>query len=146
MLYDTYGFPLDLTELMARDDNLLIDIKEFNKCMEQQKIRAKKTNNFSIKSQNIKWNILGDDLETEFLGYENNQASAKVIKYYKNNNKIGLVLDQTPFYAESGGQIADSGNLLPLDVALPRNFEGWHEIINNDFLEITFVILQAFSV
>jgi len=115
-LYDTYGFPLDLTELMARDDKLTIEIEEFNNCMDEQKQRAKSSNEFSMNSENIDWKLLNDDSFTEFLGYDDNEASSKVIKYYKNNDHMGLVLDKTPFYAESGGQIADSGYLISKNI------------------------------
>ena len=111
-LYDTYGFPFDLTELMARDDDLTIEIEEFNYCMDQQKNRAKSSNEFSIVSENINWKLIGDASSTEFLGYDNNKTSSKLIKYYENNDHMGLVLDKTPFYAESGGQISDSGKLF----------------------------------
>lgn len=101
LLYDSYGFPIDLTELMAKENNLKIDLDAFNVEMEKQKSRSR---------ANIKSNYeLADDTdynaESEFLGYDELETKAKVL-YHKGNV---VILDKTPFYAEKGGQVADTG-------------------------------------
>ncbi len=111
-LYDTYGFPHDLTELMAREDGLSIDIDGFNDCMLKQKDRARSAGRFHYDFEKIEWTVVGDEKSTEFMGYEQTEVQSKIIKYYQNNNHFAMVLDKTPFYAESGGQIGDSGNLI----------------------------------
>lgn len=111
-LYDTFGFPLELTVEIAAENGLKIDIKGFEKEMEEQKKRAKAA------AQKI---VLTDDLKyieiekkfgaTEFLGYEKNQAEAKILAIVESEDFIDIILDKTPFYAESGGQTGDSGKL-----------------------------------
>lgn len=111
-LYDTYGFPVDLTADLAKEKNLKVDLKGFDQCMEKQKSLAKNSNKF--KNKNISISV---DLDTEFLGYEKSSDSAVVKLLYDLNgkeldtldNEGIVVLDQTPFYAESGGQVADTG-------------------------------------
>ncbi|KAA9325264.1 hypothetical protein F0P94_18460 [Adhaeribacter soli] len=110
-LYDTFGFPLDLTALIARDKGLTIDEAGFNAEMEQQKNRSR---NASASEQGD-WMVLDADAETEFTGYDHVTGEARLIKYRKvttkNKTEYHLVLDRTPFYAESGGQVGDTGFL-----------------------------------
>ena len=110
-LYDTYGFPLDLTALMAREDGFTIDEVGFNDCMLNQKERSRSAGRFQYDLDEIEWIIVGDEQDTEFIGYEKTEVQSKIIKYHQNNHHCKLVLDKTPFYAESGGQIGDTGNL-----------------------------------
>ena len=120
-LYDTYGFPLDLTADVCREKNITIDENGFNKCMEEQRKRARESSSFSVDYSNM---IKLDD-KTEFLGYQSNEASGKVIAIFQNGNKVEainagdeaiVILDKTPFYGESGGQVGDKGVLTSADL------------------------------
>ena len=71
-LYDTYGFPLDLIELMAREDGFSVDVDGFNDCMLKQKDRARSAGRYQYDTEAIKWTVVGDEKATEFLGYEKN--------------------------------------------------------------------------
>ena len=115
-LYDTFGFPLDLTADVCREKNITIDEDGFNQCMEEQRKRARESSAFSVDYSNV---IKLDD-KTEFLGYQATEASAKVIAIFQNGQKVEsanageeaiIILDKTPFYGESGGQIGDKGLL-----------------------------------
>lgn len=109
-LYDTFGFPVDLTNVMAKEKGFSIDENRFNELMNEQRERARKATKDKISSANLTAN-LGDlsSLEkTEFLGYESLESKAKVISIDENF----IVLDKTPFYAEGGGQIGDIGKLF----------------------------------
>lgn len=120
-LYDTYGFPLDLTADVCREKNITIDEDGFNKCMEEQRKRARESSAFSVDYSNV---IKLDD-KTEFLGYQETEASGKVIAIFQGGHKVEsinagdeaiIVLDKTPFYGESGGQIGDKGVLTAANV------------------------------
>ena len=111
-LYDTYGFPLDLTSLIARENGLSVDEKGFQKEMLKQKDRSKS----AAEQSTGDWIVVNDHQDLPvFLGYEQLSASAKIIRYREVKQKkktfYQLVLDQTPFYAESGGQVGDTGVL-----------------------------------
>lgn len=110
-LYDTYGFPLDLTELILRENGMNTDIEEFNKEMQKQKERAR--NAAAIETGD--WITLREG-ECEFVGYDLFECEARILRYrqIKQKNKVlyQLVLDRTPFYAEMGGQVGDTGWLI----------------------------------
>ena len=110
-LYDTYGFPLDLTELILRENGMEADIEEFNKAMQKQKERAR--NAAAIETGD--WITLKEGT-TEFVGYDYTEYEASILRYrqikQKNQTLYQIVLDYTPFYAESGGQIGDTGVLV----------------------------------
>ena len=114
-LYDTYGFPLDLTELLARENNFTVDVVRFNECMVQQKDRARASGKFINISEDADWTVVQKESSTEFTGYETLENSANVIKYIQDGKMYKIVLDKTPFYAESGGQIGDIGLLTADD-------------------------------
>ena len=110
-LYDTYGFPLDLTELILREHGMEVDIEEFNKEMQKQKERAR--NAAAIETGD--WVHLKAG-ESKFVGYDLFECDAEILSYrqVKQKNKVlyQVVLDQTPFYAEMGGQVGDTGWLI----------------------------------
>tara|TARA_Y100000741_G_scaffold33785_1_gene23930 strand:- start:21804 stop:24395 length:2592 start_codon:yes stop_codon:yes gene_type:complete len=110
-LYDTFGFPLDLTQLMAREKGLSIDGDGFKKEMNQQKKRAKSAEKFNTNVSEVSWNELKNIKDSQFKGYEAISLSAEIVKYASIEDSYLVVLDQTPFYAESGGQIGDTGTI-----------------------------------
>lgn len=113
-LYDTYGFPLDLTELILRENGMEADIEAFNKAMQKQKERAR--NAAAIETGD--WITLKEG-ECKFVGYDLFECEAEILRYrqIKQKNKVlyQIVLDQTPFYAEMGGQVGDTGWLIADD-------------------------------
>ena len=110
-LYDTYGFPLDLTSLIARENGLSIDEAGFQQELLIQKERSRAATTIETDD----WQQVHPDTNTQFVGYDDKTASVQIIKYRKVSQKgktfFQLVLDQTPFYPEGGGQIGDSGSL-----------------------------------
>jgi alanyl-tRNA synthetase len=109
-LYDTYGFPLDLTELMARERGLTVDVAGFEKLMEQQRDRARKAQKkeaISVEEGELK------AASTKFLGYDFLETEAFVETVFpgKKPEELNVVLDRTPLYAEMGGQVGDRGLL-----------------------------------
>ncbi len=122
-LYDTYGFPLDLTQDYLRSKNIEVDIDTFNIKMKEQKNRARQSwkGTGDIEDQK-KWFQITENLSpTEFLGYEQTKTESKIISIIKNDTETELlsaedeaiiILNQTPFYGESGGQIGDSGKII----------------------------------
>ena len=115
-LYDTFGFPLDLTADIARERGLAIDQAGFEQAMERQRERARATSKFTMQD-----GIAYSGPSTEFHGYENLQFEGQVLAIYRQGSRVDfieaddeavIVLDQTPFYAESGGQVGDCGELL----------------------------------
>ncbi len=110
-LYDTFGFPLDLTSLIARENGLSLDESGFAKEMEEQKTRSRAASEQEMGD----WVQVREESDVEFIGYDYLEGSSQILKYRqvkaKKGNQIQLVLDKTPFYAESGGQIGDTGIL-----------------------------------
>jgi len=114
-LYDTYGFPVDLTADVAREKELTVDLDGFDVEMDAQRARARASSQFSAVNDDIRLDAYP---ATEFLGYEQAQAPTKVIAILQNSASIDqlengdqaiIILQRTPFYAESGGQVADTG-------------------------------------
>ena len=109
-LHDTYGFPIDLTELMAREQGVAVDVEGFNKNMQEQKERARAAGKFSVDQSDSKsWNVLEETGDFEFVGYDDAEADVNIVAYRKEGDRFAMQLNKTPFYAESGGQVADTG-------------------------------------
>ncbi len=115
-LYDTYGFPLDLTADIARERGLTVDSEGFDEQMSQQRDRARAASKFGIDGESG----IKTDLESRFSGYESLEESSKVAALFRDGEEVtslekgdegGVILESTPFYAESGGQIGDTGAL-----------------------------------
>ena len=111
-LFDTYGFPIDLTCLMASEKNLTVDMDGFAEGLRQQKERSRAATSISAGD----WvELLPQESPTEFVGYKESECACKIVKYRqvttKNKTYFQIVLDKTPFYAESGGQVGDTGVL-----------------------------------
>jgi alanyl-tRNA synthetase len=104
-LYDTYGFPLDLTELMGKEAGLMVDKSGFNELMEEQRERARAAQ----KKEVINISSLSGDVRTEFTGFTDLTAKARVMEIVREKKRVAIVLDRSPFYAEMGGQVGDSG-------------------------------------
>ncbi|TFV97384.1 alanine--tRNA ligase [Algoriphagus kandeliae] len=111
-LYDTYGFPLDLTSLIARESGFSLDEKGFEIEMEKQKNRSRAAS----ESETGDWVHVEEEVGVDFVGYDYLETQSHIVKYRtvkeKKGEKYQLVLDKTPFYAESGGQVGDTGWLV----------------------------------
>ncbi|MEA5459884.1 alanine--tRNA ligase [Arcicella sp. LKC2W] len=158
-LSDTFGFPSDLTALIARENGLSIDEEGFKTALQAQKDRSRKDSS----KEATDWVIVSDeDFDFEFVGYDEFETEAKIIKYRKVKTKTGeeyhIVLDKTPFYAEMGGQVGDSGQLsvineqgtvnikisdtkkendLFIHISTDKNFESFIQLITNNQSPVT---------
>lgn len=110
-LFDTFGFPIDLTQLLARELRVAVDMEGFNKYLKEQKDRSRAATAIDTDD----WVELKKNTDAKFVGYEKTECDANIIRYRrikaKGKESYQLVLDQTPFYAESGGQVGDTGVL-----------------------------------
>lgn len=110
-LYDTFGFPIDLTQLMATENGFKVDMDAFNKELEEQKNRSRA----ATKIETGDWITVQNASGTEFIGYDNLESETKIVSYRKikakDKEQYQLVLEKTPFYPEGGGQVGDKGYL-----------------------------------
>ena len=133
-LYDTYGFPIDLTSLIANENAFQVDIEGFNEYMKIQKSRSKSTSNEEIKE----WVIVSETSSNNiFKGYDHYELESKVFKYRECINSEGdtqyhLVTNETPFYPEGGGQIGDTGEIISnsVSVTVKNTFRDGEDIIH----------------
>ncbi|SMO51341.1 alanine--tRNA ligase [Fodinibius sediminis] len=152
-LHDTYGFPIDLTQLMARERGVEVDQEGFRQLMQKQKDRARAAGTFTVdQSTQEEWITVVDTEDFEFTGYDELMSEARIKALRPAGDQKALILDRTPFYAESGGQVADTGvisngdeHLRVLDVQpspdghvhivdkLPENPEGtWEAMVDGE--------------
>ncbi|HOO50876.1 MAG TPA: alanine--tRNA ligase [Alphaproteobacteria bacterium] len=125
-LYDTYGFPLDLTQDALKVRQIDVDVAGFNACMERQKAEARAAGSGDVATEKIWYDLAEEKGATEFLGYDKESSEAQIVAIVKNGalvdsanagDEVSILLNQTPFYAESGGQVGDTG-LLQSDDAV----------------------------
>ncbi|MFB1003820.1 MAG: alanine--tRNA ligase [Bacteroidia bacterium] len=114
-LYDTFGFPIDLTQLLAKEKGIEVDLDGFKAALQQQKDRSRA----DAKKESGDWIIVTDDEKEEFVGYDYTETTVKITRYRevetKGKKQYNLVFNLTPFYAESGGQVGDKGVLIGND-------------------------------
>ena len=116
MLYDTYGFPLDLTQILAEEKGLTIDLAGFETEMQAQRDRARNASKFSLKTEELDWIEFSGEQSTTFVGYEKLSSPCHITRYaLAEDGEIRFQLDVTPFYAESGGQLSDQGTISNAD-------------------------------
>ena len=112
LLYDTYGFPTDLTRVLAEEQGLSIDEAGYAKHMEEQRERARGAAKFDGSfASDEGWTLLSPALDTEFVGYTTLKADVSARRFREVGDQVLVVLDKTPFYAEAGGQVGDTGTL-----------------------------------
>ena len=111
-LYDTYGFPVDLTQLMLEERGYSIDMDGFHEHMEAQRARARQAGKFAREEEAAgEWTVLTQGEHSQFLGYTEHAVDTEIRKYRTKNGGLEVVLAETPFYAEAGGQVGDTGYL-----------------------------------
>ncbi len=139
-LYDTFGFPLDLTEVILREKGLELDTKGFDEAMARQKEQSKKGSKFKVQEDNLKvfYGIKEKFGETVFTGYTEKLGAAKLLAKEEIDGKFYLVFDKTPFYGEGGGQVGDTGEITSKEGKLAsitdtqKPVDGLHVHISED--------------
>jgi len=137
-LYDTYGFPVDLTRVMAREMGLDVDIAGFEKAMEKQRARSRvSTVEADAEKTTRDWKTMTAGESSVFLGYDAFESSSTIRSWNRiDDRRVEIILDQTPFYAEAGGQIGDSGTItgdgftVEVSNAVFRHIDGRDEIVH----------------
>ena len=111
-LYDTYGFPVDLTRILAEENGLALDMEGFEKMMTAQRERARAASKFVMADAGQdNWVVLNEGNDSEFVGYETLAVQTRIMRYRITGKDIQVILEKTPFYAESGGQVGDKGTI-----------------------------------
>jgi alanyl-tRNA synthetase len=112
VLYDTYGFPPDLTRILAEEKSLTIDEAGFEASMEEQKERARNAQkDDGVSASGEGWIVLDEDGLSEFVGYDSEECAFRIVRYREDDGVVSFVSDKTPFYAESGGQVGEKGRV-----------------------------------
>ncbi len=111
-LYDTYGFPLDLTQLLAEEKGLQVEVEGFQKLMEEQRTRARSSGKFAAETKDYHWRTVSPQPHSVFVGYDTLRAPARLCLVGEDDDSYLLVFDRTPFYSEAGGQVGDQGKIL----------------------------------
>jgi len=114
-LYDTFGFPIDLTQLLCEERGLKVDMETFEKHMNAQRDRARAART----QQLVKAAEIGSEAVTEFTGFDEDESTAKVLELHKQDDALLVITDRTPFYAEMGGQLGDQGTLTVNGTSYP---------------------------
>jgi alanyl-tRNA synthetase len=118
-LYDTYGFPVDLTRILAEENNLTLDMKTFEELMDKQRERARAASKFASQSIDTnEWVVMNEGDDSNFIGYDELAVETKIMRYHTSEDGIRIILKDTPFYAESGGQVGDKGTIYSGDKKL----------------------------
>ncbi len=120
-LYDTFGFPLDLTRVMATEKGLSVDEDGFNQVMMVHRQKSRDEGKKKFIATSVEWKDLTATRRSEFLGYDSMEATGRLCRYSQDSNQLRLVFDKTPFYPEAGGQIGDKGAIVLAD----RTLEIW---------------------
>lgn len=120
VLYDTYGFPLDLTQIMAEERNMTVDADGFNDALNEQRQRSSEKAKFYTAIVEP-WTILHEGQTCEFVGYTTAQAESDVLRYRHSGDICEIILRKTPFYAEGGGEVGDHGTISAKDGSLVFN-------------------------
>jgi alanyl-tRNA synthetase len=121
-LYDTYGFPIALTKEIAEEEGLSVDEEGFKIEMEKQKDRARKQHEFETEDK-VEWEVVKKE-ESKFVGYDREESTTEVLAYRKMGGDFEVILKETPFYAEQGGQVGDTGII---------EGDGWKLIVKETF-------------
>ncbi|MGH7470397.1 MAG: alanine--tRNA ligase, partial [Longimicrobiales bacterium] len=128
-LYDTFGFPLDLTELIARERSYKVDVEAFEAALERQRERSRQDRKTAgvgtgagADLLGVGWEELVPDPEQEFVGYQTTVVETHVVAFRRENGRLALQLRQNPFYVESGGQVSDSGIV---------HGDGWRMVVDD---------------
>lgn len=108
-LFDTYGFPLDLTQLLAGEEGLAVEDEAFHRLMEEQRQRARSSGKFSLQNKDYKWKTISSLPHSQFMGYEYLRSSSRLCRVGEDDEHFLLVFDRTPLYPEGGGQVGDTG-------------------------------------
>ena len=118
LLYDTYGFPPDLTGILAEEKGLLIDEEGYEKCMEEQKARARANMKQGINTMGTEGWTQYSEASTNFVGYDISVCETKVVRFREDKGILSIVLETSPFYAEMGGLVGDKGTLVSGDLEI----------------------------
>ncbi|MEA3286675.1 MAG: alanine--tRNA ligase [Candidatus Marinimicrobia bacterium] len=112
-LYDTFGFPVDLTSLMAQEEGLEVDVAGFESLMAAQREKARQATQFKqTASKGAEWRVLKPGVHSSFHGYTHKRLDTSMTQIMENDDKVYVILTETPFYAESGGQVGDTGRIF----------------------------------
>ncbi|MGQ9534885.1 MAG: alanine--tRNA ligase [bacterium] len=131
-LYDTYGFPVELTEEIAKEKGVEIDINGFKKNLEQARTESRTKTKFTFQGE---WKILKEGAGN-FIGYEKDQVETEILRYNQHDKNIEIVLEYSPFYAEAGGQVGETGEIVGKDFKLKVIDTYWFQKMNTCHCEI----------